>query len=116
MTDHSSIRGFRIVGDAPKQRELSMGYLQQSSEASRLLQELWHRAPIEGAPCVGNSEAFTGDTLMTDREAQLACSPCALKDLCLKYADTAHVAYGTWGGTVRGRALAEAMKDDEEIE
>ena len=114
MTDHSSIRGFRIVGDAPKQRELSMGYLQQSSEASRLLQELWYRAPIEGANCVGRTEEFSGDELPSDREAALLCAGCPLAKICAQYAEVAHPAWGVLGGKVYGRNLAEAMKDDEE--
>lgn len=114
MTDHSSVRGYRIVGDAPKQRELSFGYLQHSSEASRLLQELWSRAPVEGANCVGRTEEFSGDELPTDREAALLCAGCPLSSLCREYAESAHPAWGVLGGKVYGRNLAEAMKEESE--
>lgn len=107
------IKGYRTVGDPPKpSRELSMGYLQQSSRASKLLKELWDRAPIEGAPCVGNADKWTSDDLPSDREAQLMCSPCPLASLCAEYRDEAHPAIGVWSGVVKGRNLLEAMRDD----
>ena len=108
-----SIPGYRTLGDPPKpDRMLSTAYLQQTSRASKLLRELWHRAPIEGAPCVGKAEQWTSDDLPTDREAQLACSSCPVFDLCKEYTEEAHPAWGLWAGTVRGRALKEAMEDE----
>lgn len=106
------IRGYRIVGDRPKDRSLSMDYLQQSAKASKLLRELWDRAPKEGANCVGEPEKWTSDELPTDREAQIMCAGCPLMDICREYAETAHPAWGTWGGKVYGRNLEAAMKDD----
>lgn len=108
-----SIRGYRTVGDPPKPpRELSLGYLQQAPRASKLLKELWDRAPLEGAPCVGNAEKWTSDDLPTDREAQILCSSCPLAKLCAEYRDESHVAWGVWAGEVRGRKLKEAMQDE----
>ena len=114
MNDNmQSIRGYRTVGDPPKPpRELSLGYLQQAPRASKLLKELWDRAPLEGAPCVGNAEKWTSDDLPTDREAQLMCSGCVMLELCKKYADESHVAYGVWGGEVHGRNLQKAINDE----
>ena len=112
MTDN--IRGYRVLGEAPKVRELSTGYLQQSRDSSVLLKELWDRAPKEGANCVGREDEFSGDDLPTDREAQLLCSGCPLLSLCREYAESAHPAWGLFGGRVYGRNLEEAMKDDEE--
>lgn len=101
------------MGDPPKPpRELSLGYLQQSSKASKLLKELWAEAPLHNAPCVGNAEKWTSDDLPSDREAQLMCGSCDLLKLCSEYRDEAHPAIGVWGGVVRGRNLLAAMKDD----
>lgn len=114
MNDNlTSIRGYRTVGDPPKpSRELSMGYLQQTPRASKLLKQLWTEAPVQGAPCVGRSDQWTSDDLPTDREAQTMCAPCALRALCAEYRDEAHPALGVWGGEVRGRNLLAAMQDD----
>lgn len=116
MNDNTPvIRGYRTLGDPPKpDRMLSTAYLQQTSRASKLLRELWHRAPIEGAPCVGKAEQWTSDDLPTDREAQMMCSGCELISLCSEYRDEAHPAIGVWGGQVRGRNLLAAMKEDDE--
>lgn len=106
-----TVKGYRILGDRPKSRELSYDYLQQSAKASKLLRELWDRAPKEGANCVGKPEEWTSDELPTDREAALACASCPLLDLCREYAETAHPAWGQWGGKVYGRNLKAAMDE-----
>lgn len=90
-----------------------MDYLQQSPKASRLLVELWQRVSEENAPCVGKAE-WTADELPTDREAQVLCAPCPLLALCGEYAREAHVSFGVWGGTVRGRNLLAAMGEGED--
>lgn len=112
MNDNlTSIRGYRTVGDPPKpSRELSMGYLQQTPRASKLLKQLWTEAPVQGAPCVGRSDQWTSDDLPTDREAQLMCSTCDILELCRSYADEAHPAWGVLGGRVYGRNLDEQMR------
>lgn len=114
MTDYPVTRGYRILGDRKPERQLSTSYLQHSSEGSRLLAELWHRAPIEGANCVGREDEFSGDELPTDREAELMCASCPLANLCRDYAKVAHPAWGIFGGIVHGRVLQEAMKDAED--
>lgn len=108
MADY--IPGSRPRADRPRERQLSMDYLQQSSKSSNLLAELWRRAPQEGAPCVGRAE-WTADELPTDREAQILCAPCPLISLCGEYAREAHVAWGVWAGRVYGRNLQAAMEE-----
>lgn len=112
MTDY--IPGSRPRGDRPKERSLSMDYLQQTSKASNLLAELWRRAPQEGAPCVGRAE-WTADELPTDREAQLACAPCPLISLCEEYRQAAHPSWGIWAGKVQGRNLQAAMEEGDDV-
>jgi hypothetical protein len=108
-----TVKGYRILGDRPKDRTLSMDYLQQSPKASKLLRELWDRAPKEGANCVGKPEKWTSDELPTDREAQIMCAGCPLAQLCSDYAEAAHPAWGVYAGRVYGRKLDEAMKEAE---
>lgn len=118
MNDNTPvIRGYRTLGDPAKpDRMLSTAYLQQTSRASKLLRELWHRAPIEGAPCVGKAEQWTSDDLPTDREAQMMCGQCDIVELCRQYAEEAHPAWGVYGGRVFGRNLKERMDEDERRE
>lgn len=111
MADET-IRGYRPIGDRPRDRQLSYSYMQQDSRSAKLLAELRTAAVQEGSNCLGKPEQWTGDDLPTDREAQLMCASCPVFALCSEYAETAHVAHGVWGGQVYGRRLAEAMKDD----
>lgn len=109
-----SIRGYKIVGDRPKDRQLSLGYLQQSHEAAKLLGELRVKATDlkNPAKCLGKADQYSGDELPTDREAQIMCSGCPVLELCGRYRDVAHPAWGVWSQQVRGRNLQKAMEDD----
>lgn len=111
MADET-IRGYRPIGDRPRDRQLSYSYMQQDSRSAKLLAELRTAAVQEGSNCLGKPEQWTGDDLPTDREAQLMCASCRVFALCNEYAENAHVAHGVWGGRVYGRRLAEAMRDD----
>lgn len=106
------IKGYRVVGERPKDRSLSYEYLKQDGKSAKLLAVLRTAAVREGANCLGKAEKWTGDELPSDREAQLMCATCPLVQMCSQYAEGAHVAHGVWGGKVYGRRLAEAMKDE----
>jgi hypothetical protein len=111
MADES-IRGYRITGDRPKERQLSMDYLKQSHTAAKLLTVLRTEAVKQGANCLGNPEKWTGEELPSDRQAALDCASCPVWDLCNNYREAAHPAWGNWAGVVKGRKLQEAMEDD----
>lgn len=113
MADSPSIKGYRIVGDRPKERSLSHEYLKQDGKSAKLLTILRTEAVKQGANCLGKPEEWTSDELPTDREAQLMCAGCPVFDICRQYTETAHPAWGVWSGQVRGRKLKEAMEDDE---
>lgn len=120
MNDNmQSIRGYRTVGDPPKPpRELAMGYLHQSHAESALHTPLSRAATDEGANCLGRMDEWAvgseegGDTLPTDRQAQLMCSGCPILQQCSEYAEVKHPSWGVWGARVYGRRLEEAMRDD----
>lgn len=107
------IKGYRVVGERPKDRQLSYTYMQQDGKSAKLLTILRTEAAKQGANCVGKPEKWTGDELPTDRQAQLMCATCPLVQMCSQYAEGAHVAHGVWGGKVYGRRLAEAMREDD---
>lgn len=110
MADET-IRGYRVVGDRPRDRSLSYTYLQQDGKSAKLLTILRTEAVKKGSNCLGKPEQWTSDELPSDKDAQLMCASCPLIALCNDYAETAHVAHGVWGGKVYGRRLAEAMRD-----
>lgn len=107
------IKGYRPRADRPRERSLSYDYMLQTPKASKLLNILW---TSKDKNCEGREEEFSGDDLPTDREAQLMCAGCPLKKTCGEYAREAHPAWGVWEGTVRGRNLQAAMKEDEDGE
>lgn len=113
MANEPSIRGYRIIGDRPKDRSLSYDYLKQSHTAAKLLTVLRSEAVKQGANCLGNPEKWTGEELPTDREAQLACASCPVIQQCEQYREAAHPAWGNWAGVVKGRNLQKAMQEGE---
>lgn len=111
MADES-IRGYKIVGDRPKERSLSMEYLKQSHTAVNAHTELKQAINKKGANCVGKWEIWDGDDMPTDREAQMLCASCPVFDLCKQYAEASHPAWTILAGKVYGRKLKEAMEDE----
>lgn len=106
------IKGYRVVGERPKDRSLSYEYLKQDGKSAKLLTVLRTAAVREGATCLGKAEKWTSEELPTDRQAALMCATCPVFDLCKEYTDAAHPAWGVWAGQVKGRKLKEAMEDD----
>lgn len=108
---HDTIRGYKPLGDRPKQRELSMEYIKQTPKAAKLLKILWE-TPEKN--CTGREDEFSGDTLPTDVEAQMMCAGCPMATICEAYRVEAHPSWGVFSGRVQGRALEAAMKEDED--
>lgn len=119
MAEYQSIPGYRINQESPKpERTLSIEYLKQSPEASRLNIELWRAAMTlddDGNPqgkCYGKQAEYSSDDLPTDRQAQIMCGDCKVFELCRKYAEVERPAWGVYAGRVYGRKLQESMRDD----
>lgn len=106
-----SIKGTRIIGDRRPDKQYSITSLELKAGAGRPFLEL---ITSPDAPC-RNDEAFTSDELPSDERAALMCSMCPQKtfDRCETYAEKQHESWGVWAGRVRGRKLAEQMKDGE---
>lgn len=111
MADET-IRGYRVVGDRPRDRSLSYTYLQQDGKSAKLLTVLRTEAVKKGSNCLGKPEQWTSDELPSDKDAQLMCASCPLMgNECEDYVRAAHPSWGVWNGEVKGRKLKEAMED-----
>lgn len=108
-----AVRGYRILGDRPKERQLSMEYIKQSHSAAKLNAQLREAAVKEGANCLNKWEIWDGDEMPSDREAQILCASCPVFDLCQQYAEVAHPAWTILAGKVYGRNLKAAMAESE---
>lgn len=112
------ISGYRPGTEGTPTKVYDIRHLLLSPEAtkaqSNLYQAVWDHG--DEVPCVQNPEPYTSDDLPTDREAQMMCGSCpvAVKTKCAIFAEIARPAHGVFAGQVHGRALAEAMKDEEE--
>jgi hypothetical protein len=111
MPEYDSIRGSRITYERKQDRQLSVGYLQLESKAAHALTKLRNKVAEEeakaitgdgpGVPCVSDPESFSGDNLLSDRDAALTCAPCPSFNECKIYALLAHPAHGVYFGTVK---------------
>ena len=114
MTEPSSIRGYKILGDAKPEKQYSVEYLKLTTDSAKALHNLRKSVAEKGANCVGRADEFSGDTLPSDREAMLMCGGCPSRVACRVYLEVAHPAWGVYDGTVKGRALEAAMNDEKE--
>lgn len=101
-----------MVGDQKPDRQLSYDYLKLNSEAARALTALRESVRKRGANCKGRENEFSGDTLMSPRDAQLECAGCPSFEACDFFKKVAHPAWGTWAGEVRGRGVMEEVESD----
>lgn len=121
----SSIPGWRPGTERTVSKQYSVKSLELKPNAAKaqadLYKAVWDATDKfavgkgPAVPCVLNPEPYTSDELPTDREAAFLCASCPVKDLCRDYAESSHAAWGVYAGEVRGRALAEAMKEDENV-
>jgi len=112
LNQDATIRGYRVVGEQKPDRQLSYEYLKQSSEAAHALTALREAVRTKGSNCSGREDEFSGDTLMSSRDAQLECAGCPSFEECEFYKKVAHPAWGTWAGEVRGRGVMEDVESE----
>jgi len=88
-------------------------YLRPKKGSGHLLEQLHEAAREEGANCLDREAEFTDyETPPTAVQAQIMCYACPVFDLCAKYAEVGHPAWGIYGGKVYGRELAEREEKD----
>lgn len=113
----SAIRGYRIQAERKQDRQLSLSYLALKPEAAHALDKLRRKVDEEerkkdrgvrgakGVPCVARPDDFSGDELLSERDALLACSSCPALALCRTYADVARPAHGVYAGRVKNMEI-----------
>lgn len=114
MNREQTVRGFRVLGDRKPERELSYEYLKLGHEATLAQDALRDSVRKNGANCVGREDEFSGDRLMSDRDAQLECAGCPSFTACDLFRKVAHPAWGVFAGHVKGRGLMEDLEKDWE--
>lgn len=108
MNDSPSIRGYKIVGERKQDRQLSLSYLALKPEAAHALDKLRRKVDEEerkkdqglskGVPCVARPDDFSGDDLLSERDAQLACAGCAAFTQCDIYRIVSRSPHGILAG------------------
>lgn len=109
----ATIRGFKITPVVKPDRELSYAYMQMSSPAVHAYNALKESVRVNGANCVGREDEFSGETLMSDAEAQLACSTCESFTQCEIFAKLGRPAWGVFAGVTHGRELQEQIERED---
>lgn len=104
----SPIAGYRIVGERKQDRQLSLSYLALKPEAAHALDKLRRKVDEEerkkdrgegkGVPCVARPDDFSGDDLLSERDAQLACAGCPAFTQCDIYRIVSRSPHGILAG------------------
>ena len=104
------IPGSRPGSEGVTPKMYSVRHLMLTPEATKaqtaLYKGVWAAADAHEAgegpavPCYGNPEPFTGDELMTPRDAQAICSTCPVKKLCADFAEKSNPTHGIYAGRV----------------
>ena len=110
MNREQTVRGYRIVGDPPKQRELSYRDMQLDHAAHKAYGELRDSVTKNGANCVGKEEFFSGKELPSDRDAVLSCAGCPSFGKCDIFLKVGRPSWGVWASQVRGRGVMEEVE------
>lgn len=115
MNDSSSIRGYKIVGERKQDRQLSLSYLALKPEAAHALDKLRRKVDEEerkkdqglgkGVPCVARPDDFSGDELLSERDAQLACAGCPAFTQCDIYRIVSRSPHGILAGVRKNMEL-----------
>lgn len=104
------IPGYRPGSEGSTPKMYSVRHLMLTPEASKAQSDLY-RATWDAAdahergegppvPCYNNPEPFTGDELMSPREAQATCAVCPVKKLCGTFAELSQPSWGVHSGHV----------------
>lgn len=105
--NYTPIRGFRIVGEKKEDRQLSVAYLHPKHEAAAALDKLRKKVLADGSNCAGREEEFSGDNLISERDAALACAGCPAFKECDFYRLVARPGHGVYAGTVKNMEIPD---------
>lgn len=117
MTDPSPVRGYRVLADRKVEKQYSVNNLLLGHAEAKALKNLNDKVTAEemkkergegrGVPCVGRAEEFSGDNLLSERDAELSCYSCPAMKLCSEYFLIARPAHGIYGGKVRNMNIPD---------
>lgn len=113
----SSIRGYRVLADRKIEKQYSVNNLLLNHAEAKALENRDKKIALEemkktrgegkGVPCIGRAEDFSGDDLMGEREAQLACAGCPAFKECDIYRIVARPSHGIFAGTRRNMEIPD---------
>lgn len=104
----SSIRGYKPLPDRKVEKQYSVNNLLLGHAEAKALKNLNDKVTSEemkkergegkGVPCVGGAEEFSGDNLLSERDAQLACAGCPAFRECDIFRIVARPSHGIFAG------------------
>lgn len=117
MTD--VIRGYKVLSDRKVEKQYSVNNLLLSkteAEAYSILNKAVTEAELAkergvrgatGVPCVGREQEFSGDNLLSERDAQLACAGCPAFAKCDIVRLVARPAHGIYAGVRKNMEIPD---------
>lgn len=115
MTD--VIRGYKPLPDRKIEKQYSVNNITLNHAEAKALKNLTDKVTAEemkkergqgkGVPCVGRFEEFSGDDLMSERDAQLACSSCKAFKECDIFRIVARPSHGVFAGVRKNMVIPE---------
>lgn len=110
------IQGYRVTSrdEVPVQPHPT-DYLKPKKGSGHPLEDLHKGALRDGSNCLGREDEWIDyEEPPTDAKAASMCYGCPVFDLCKRYAETGHPAWGVWAGEVHGRSLVNASTEEKE--
>lgn len=109
------IRGYRPLPERKLERQYSVNNLTLNHEQAKALKNLTDKVTAEemkkergegpGIPCVGRFEEFSGDNLMSERDAQLTCAGCPAFRECDIFRIIGKPAHGIYAGVRKNMVI-----------
>ena len=119
MVDLTPVRGYKPLPDRKVEKQYSVNNLLLNHAEAKALKNLTDKVTAEemkkergvrgatGVPCVGRAEEFSGDNLLSERDAQLACAGCAAFAQCDTFRIVARPAHGIFAGIRRNMEIPD---------
>lgn len=117
MVDLNPVRGYKVLADRKVEKQYSVNNLLLGHAEAKALKNLTDKVTAEemkkergegkGVPCVGRAEEFSGDNLLSDRDAQLACAGCPSFKECDIFRIVGRPSHGIFAGIRRNMEIPD---------
>lgn len=117
MVDLTPVRGYKVLADRKVEKQYSVNNLLLGHAEAKALKNLTDKVTAEemkkergegkGVPCVGRAEEFSGDNLLSERDAQLACYSCPALKECDIFRIVARPSHGIWAAHRKDMAIPD---------